>query len=251
MTIAEQLQALHDAVGFDTKHHSYQVDGKTMDPVTSIVESTLAKGWDYLGWVGQCALDGGHKNHYRAVMKAEAAKGKYVHRIMENWALRRLGLPELLIEPNPEGAYLAAGLPEFMDAIGLEPVAPPERRLYHPTLGYAGTLDLAARWHECDVVVDIKTCKIASDRWDSWNLQNAGYRLALREHGVTPGAQGLIVRVPKDGAAPNILILGDDPADFEAFRSLLDVYRWQRRAQSKAPRKGVVAAVEKFMAREG
>jgi hypothetical protein len=225
MSLSEQIAAIHDAVEFAPKSHRYKVAGVALPGVTSIIGSTLGKGDGLTQWAVNLAKAG---QDWREVSKAEAAIGTQVHSVVEDWALLRLGLPTEPPQLCSEAAYLASGLREWLDSSGIEPLAPPERRVYHPTLGYCGTVDMIATVDCNPTVVDVKTSKTAGVYYDSWDLQVAAYSAALYAHELP--FEGAVLRIPKDGSAPALLIITGSKLG-EAGRAwdhLLAVYNWQK-----------------------
>jgi hypothetical protein len=227
VSLAEQIEAIHDRLMFDEAKHRYTLDGKVLPGVTSIIGTTLAKGDAFVQWAANLARDG---ESWRAVSKREAAIGTQVHSVVEAWALRKLGLPAPPPALSVESAYLAAGLPEWLDASGIEPLCPPERRLYHPAMGYAGTADMVAMVSTAGrsvvrAVVDVKTAPTADTVRESWEPQVAAYIDAYEAHGITE-LVGYFLVIPKDGAEPRLVQMENARGAYDAFRALLSVYQW-------------------------
>ena len=228
MNLSGKLCEVHDAVKFNATKHTYEVDGQSMVAVTTAGGMLDKPG---LLW-GAVKLTKEGKNH-QEVWNREKEIGTKVHRAFENAILRSHGLLTLPEQHTAESAYLSACVSEWLDKVSEEiKWFVPERRLYHPTHGYAGTMDAPALWLGCPTIFDVKTCKDADSFYDDWLPQNAAYRAAAEFH---TGVEwnGAIIRVPKSGEPPNILPLGNDSADFDAFLHLLGLYKWSKRKTKK------------------
>jgi hypothetical protein len=105
-----------------------------------------------------------------------------------------------------------------------------EQRLYHPTLGYAGTIDRMA-WLEVvgpeNWALDIKT-SLAGD--PSYGVQLAGYQGLLEAQGepIADQRRGSIHLYPD---ATYKLVEYRNPNDAACFRALLSVHQWKQNAK--------------------
>lgn len=183
--------------------------------------------------------------HARASDKAKDV-GTQCHKLIE-WALRK-AMGQTLPEPKASDAALVAfmAFQDWLTAHRVRPLAI-EQTVYHPRLGYAGTLDLVAEVDGRIAVIDFKTSKAI---YGEHHLQNVAYQDALIELGHWRADVGYIVRVPKSleevtGAEP--CEVAQSPARLELlpyFRALLRVWLWwwreeeRSRAEWRAKRKG-------------
>ena len=88
---------------------------------------------------------------------------------------------------------------------------------------YAGTLDAYAMVDGKKTLIDFKTSKGMSG---DYFLQTAAYQLALEEMGEKPD-QRMIMRLPKDGGALDVMIVPSKlEFDKEIFLALRETYRW-------------------------
>jgi hypothetical protein len=175
------------------------------------------------------------KAHTRASERALDI-GSQAHKLVE-WsmhkALGRAVGPEPKVREEALLAYLA--WQDWLLAHRVEPVWI-EQAVYHPTLGYAGTLDLVARVDGVLALVDIKTSKAV---YAEYELQVAAYAHALAAMGHERVEVGYIVRLPKavePGAdvAVEVHPVPDLDAPMRVFGSLLPVWKWWAAADAKA-----------------
>src|SRR5262249_19622934 len=97
--------------------------------------------------------------------------------------------------------------------------------------GYAGTLDLYARFESRLTVIDWKTGRAI---YPEAFLQNVAYRHAAREQRL-PSEQGLIVRLPKllsDPAWEAMTV--PDTLKLQDFLAALRLWRWQRTMEGRS-----------------
>jgi hypothetical protein len=165
---------------------------------------------------------------------AAGAKGTIVHRVMELAATGQR--PDEVYDANVEG-YIAAGL-AFLDEWQPEFIWQ-EATVFHPDMGYAGTLDFIARLPRLGVVIgDYKTAK---GIYPEVAVQLASYRYA--SHAVDAQHQridiphvdgGVVVHIRGDGTYELRPVKADESA-FDAFTHCLAICDWKAR-------KGVVGA---------
>lgn len=100
-----------------------------------------------------------------------------------------------------------------------------ERRVFHPTYEYAGTLDLLGLMHGDYVLIDIKRSFFAGP---VIGLQTAAYREAYgtQEKGAKT-AKRYALRLNETG--PYRLEPFEDKSDFGTFLSLLTIKRWKEK----------------------
>lgn len=163
---------------------------------------------------------------------AEKVRGKAldvggrVHKLIE-WELRReLGIK---VGKAPvvdgEAANAFAQFRAWRESVHLAPIAV-EQTVWHATDGHAGTLDLLGRVNGEMAVVDFKSSKAV---YPEYFMQNASYVSSVNAMGITPEpvTRGFIVRLPKRaGDGFEVREVLDLAGDYEAFRSLLQVWKW-------------------------
>jgi hypothetical protein len=162
--------------------------------------------------------------------------GSLAHLMIENELNRRMGLPEKeakVVKPEIlEAADRAFGhWKEWASAVDLEPIAS-EQVVWSHKHKCAGTLDLLARVNRRLAVIDWKTGKYI---YGEAHLQNAAYRMMVREMGHGEPELGIIVRLPKTVDDPKFEAVTADaeaPA-LEVFLHTLALWSWQEEKQSK------------------
>lgn len=131
---------------------------------------------------------------YRRESEKALEIGSQAHKLVE-WSIRK-GIGQTVgPEPKVRDEALIAAL-AFQDWCTEHEVRAKhiEQTVWHPTLGYAGTLDLVARVDGEPAVIDFKTSKAVY--WE-YELQVAAYAAALSAMGHETVTQGYIVRLPK------------------------------------------------------
>lgn len=270
--LAPLLIALHDLqeqVTLD-KRHCYRLNKTVVPGVTTVirtldapaldawkvrvqVEGTARVAFQERPWENEDA--GEYVDRLSAMAKLEfeherlaneaADVGKQVHALIEHAVREQLGQASLAPEATDEALFIFAGWREWAAGVGLEPLMA-EGRLFHAALVYCGTFDLLAL---VDGVPTILDWKPQPKLYDERRLQLAAYRRALTYAG-WPDLQGAIVCLPRDGGEINMVpACAPGPeldATFEAFCSLLRVYRWQKevaRASRRAAKEEVGAVL--------
>lgn len=174
-------------------------------------------------------------------LSAEAADvGKQTHALIEHYLRTQLGEPVEQPEVGDEALCRFASWKRWAATVKLIPLAS-EARVYHPEHDYCGTLDALVFIDGRLACIDFKpTATIYLER----RLQLAAYRKALEAMGWPPMA-GYVNCVPRDGGESSLLpVCAPGPelnATFEAFLSLLRVFRWRKEVE-KAERKAKAAA---------
>lgn len=98
-----------------------------------------------------------------------------------------------------------------------------ERKIFHPTLGYAGTLDRLMQFDGEAWLIDLKT---SAGPVPSYGVQLAGYTELLRVDcgaGFTPKRATVHLR----GDGTYLLKQFSDTNDFACFRALLSINQWK------------------------
>lgn len=178
--------------------------------------------------------------------KKAMAVGSQVHHMIE--AALRSEMQETTIDPPvpdmdyPEAHLAFARWKEWRARQDFKPLMV-EQVVWSETHGYAGTLDLVAKYPSGLFV--IFDWKVSSGIYPESLLQNAAYRCALYEmgHGPSPenmdGNRGCIVRLDKtenpDSEYDECWI--DDKFDYqrdlEGFLSIKDAYQWAQAASKR------------------
>lgn len=189
---------------FDPVRHEYRLDGRVVPSVTQLL--TPIQDWSGIP---------------KSVLEAKAILGTAVHRaceLDEDGLLDEETLDER-IEP-----YLRAF--KKFKAEKRPKLLANEKRLFHLTLGYAGTLD---RLYEIDGwpwIIDLKTA-VAHNPWVG--VQLAGYVGLVEASELKP--EKAIVRgglnLRPDGTYR--LHPCTDPTDWPTFVSLLTLHNWRQR----------------------
>lgn len=180
------------------------------------------------------------KQHQRELAKAGEI-GTQVHALIE-WTLRA----KLCQQPGPSPAICDKAqwcfmvFEEWAKKVNLKPLLI-EQQVWSAVHGYAGTMDLLAEIDGQLTVIDFKTGKRV---YPEAHLQNAAYRVALREMGHGDATQGIIVRLPKDEAdpQPEAVVADDEATSFQAFLSAKSLWVWSNAKDTWEPKAETVAA---------
>jgi hypothetical protein len=258
--LAPLLIALHDLQEQITldKRHCYRMNKAVVPGVTTIIKTLDAPALD--AWKVRVQVEGTARVAFQerpwenedqpeyvdrlsAMAKLEfeherlaneaADVGKQVHALIEHAVREQLGRPSIAPEATDEALFVFAGWRGWAARVGLEPLMA-EGRVYHGGHNYCGTFDLLALVGGEPTLFDWKP---KPHLYDERRLQLAAYRKALIEMG-WPDLQGAIVCLPRDGGEINMVpACAPGPeldASFDAFVSLLRVYRWQKEVAKTA-----------------
>lgn len=155
----------------------------------------------------------GAKAHVKKLREAGEI-GTSIHEWIQ-WTLKgELGLPRGPEPPRSDEALLATmWFEDFWKAEGLKPLRI-EQPVWHPGMGYAGTIDLIAEGPQGLEILDWKTGK---GIYEQYHLQVAAYAHAARQY--APIVRSRIVRFPKalSDPGPEIRELGD--MTYNAYRN--------------------------------
>ena len=173
-------------------------------------------------------LAGREKEHQKQSREAKDL-GSQMHALLEDHWKRTLGIPYVLPPVSDEAQALFSGVLHWIGETQLRPIAV-ERRVFSLAGWYCGTVDLFAEHEGRRKVVDYKSAKGDDETlWPEQRCQNAAYREAARGMGMGEWG-GLIIKVPKNGAAPFPVPVTSDPAeDFAAFLACLTLYRFGKK----------------------
>lgn len=131
----------------------------------------------------------------KATASSAADRGKRVHAVLQAWAETGV-VPNPITFPEDDRGYIR-GLMRWLLHADPEPTAV-ERIVCHPEFGYAGRMDLRARCHGGEFVIDLKTnrrCQI----YRKACLQALGYHVADVRCGADPADGELLVALGPDG----------------------------------------------------
>jgi hypothetical protein len=264
-----QLQELQERITLD-KRHCYRVNRATVPGVTTVIKTMDAPALD--AWKVRVQVEGTARAAFRhppqipetlsalyaeeellaaevayveeltAIAKREfeherlaneaADVGKQVHALIEHAVKEQLGQETTAPEATDEALFVFAGWREWAESVGLEPLMA-EGRVHHGVHGYAGSFDLLCLIDGRPAIADWKPQPKA---WPERRLQSAAYRRALMDHGWPP-LDGYLVGLPRDGGEIEMLQLenGEDlRVTFEAFKSCLYLYNWQKELAKRA-----------------
>lgn len=189
---------------FDEATHTYRLDGQVVPSVTQLL-APIKPDFSAIP---------------PAVLEAKRALGIEVH-----YACELDDEDDLDEDSVPEAVmpYLQAWRKFKADSGAV--VLANERKLVHPTLRYAGTIDRLARVRAGDVyLIDLKT-SISMNA--SFGVQLAGYQLLLEVAddlaGLKLARKGL--QLKNDGTYK--LVPYENPNDVAAFRACLSLFHWK------------------------
>jgi hypothetical protein len=188
-----------DGLHFDAYTHTYTYGGRVVPGVTSILAP--------LTNLSMVPPD---------VLAAASAFGTAVHKACELWDLDDLDADNLDPELQP---YLAAWMRFSSDhRVRWDGI---EKKVFHKTLRYAGTLDRRGMVDGTLTVVDIKS-SIAL--YPAVGPQLAAYLHADVRSEITSSVKRLAVQLKGDGTY--VIKEYADPLDFSVFTSLLTLQNW-------------------------
>lgn len=241
------IEAAREWIAFDPKRHRYSVRGVHTPSVTTILD-VLAKP-ALIGWAARmqreadmrdiraalgamdmdavaalAAVEATPADAHRRVKETAADLGTEVHRLIESWCLRRIGVQSEEPGVSEDAAFVFAGWEEWAEGVRLTPLVL-EGRIAHSS-GYAGTFDFLGYADDVLVVADWKS---SARIYGEMELQVVAYAKAVEEiGGVRP--IGLLVRLPKNepGAIEPHWVRGDYDELFAVFSSLISVYHWRK-----------------------
>lgn len=201
---------------FDPKAHVYYWHGKPVPNVTRII---------------------GHLTDYSHIPEKRLVElqeeGRQVHSMVEMACAGTLEfVPDWLV-PH----YTA--WERFVAETGFEPILS-EYQLYHPTMGYAGTLDLLGEFKKLKgaagvALIDVKRSLFAGP---AIGLQLAGYAQSVYQDRALPRPRRrYALRLTSEGKYhldDGVKVNGhrlafDDPENDSAFLACLQQFRWRRK----------------------
>lgn len=190
---------------FDEPTHTYTRAGRVLPSVTTVLEDQLRE------------LEGVPERYYKAA-------GEFGHHVHQACNLHNRGLLDWSsLDPKLE-PYLHA-FENFRLASGVQILAS-EQRVHHPTLGYAGTLDILGLLpgRSRPSIFDIKSPEILPR---SVGAQTAAYREAKVASGQPCDPTRFAIHLKSDGTYELKKLAS--PADWNLFLSCLNVYKFRRK----------------------
>lgn len=188
------------ALHFDEATHTYTRGGKRLGSVTQQME-TMHKF---------AKVD-------KEILERKQQLGTAVHKAIELNLQDRLNLDTLdpRVQPYLEAFWY------FMD-LKRPTVILSEQRFSHPTLGYAGTLDLLVEMDQFEWLIDIKSCVV---HYPCTGIQLSAYNELLEVNGYqNQHRQRAALRLTEKGTFD--LKRYASPDDWITFRSLLNLNNW-------------------------
>lgn len=253
--IAQALMAMDAEVEFDREAHSYCIRGQVMPSVTTILK-VLDKP-ALLMWASKMqqeadieAAEAWLRSEQRGTLAAAlkpvsqawrkkrdkaADAGTQAHALIEHHSRLMLGQPSIEPAADLDARTMFSHWKAWADRVGYRPIIA-ENRVYHAGHGYAGTVDVVARFDallgvdpEAVAVCDWKSAKAV---YPEMRLQNIAYREAIASYLEGCPTVGVIVQLPKDKPGPvKPYVVEDDPAEtMQAFLGALAAYRWLKAA---------------------
>jgi len=169
-----------------------------------------------VAWISTLEKRLGQERAHKRELNKAADIGSQIHALIE-WGLRA----KMLAEPGPSPhacdkamwGYMA--WQDWAKSVNLKPIHI-EQQVWSGIHKSAGTMDLYAEVNGVETVLDWKSGKAV---YPEAHIQNAAYRMFLREMGHGDAKTGLIVRVPKTETDPDFEVVEAWPEQecFEMF----------------------------------
>ena len=232
-------------LNFKESGHQYEVNGKEVVGVTTVLRTVIAKealvNWavkmtaNYIleNWkpdrkftleeIGKIVENA--KKQHRLEKEKAGTLGSDVHEWIKNYIKAKI--TKLPIPPLPENKDYLIPINAFLkwEREGNIIFKESERVVYSKKYGYAGTLDFTALVNNNLMLGDIKTSNYIYP--ESYFLQLAAYRYALEEENSQAKIKGMfILRVPKTKDSQlEIMIVNNYEENAKAFLYGLGLYR--------------------------
>lgn len=191
-------------LSFDEKKHIYTLNGFLIPSVTTVMKPLSD---DVYGGIDE------------EVLNRAADRGTAVHNAIENYV--KFGIEDI----PPEHAGYFEGFLKWVKEHDVKPYGN-EIRLYHKSLMYAGTADMAASVDGLDTLVDFKTS--ASVQKMLCGVQLEAYDRAVQSH---TGGKGFerkaILHLKRDGTYNMILFNSCEMECWRVFTALLTVRNYK------------------------
>lgn len=189
-------------LAFDPAEHAYTFDGRRVPSVTQILG--FLDDWEHVP---------------KEVLEASARFGAHVHEAAALLVRDQLDLDAL----DPALAPPMRGLQAFLEHSSAV-VVDSEKRVYHPSLKYAGTLDVTLYWRGGMALADFKTGATVPK---SVGPQTVAYASALEAMGGPKIKRRYCIQL-LDGDYKVTKL--DNPSDWAIFQSALNLYRFKHGA---------------------
>lgn len=189
-----------DGLTFDEASHTYRMHGEVVPSVTQILKPLTN-------------FDGIPPE----VLRRKAALGTAVHRAVE---LHEQGdLDEESLHPMVAARFAAYLLWKAESGAAIKAT---EQKVWHPTLRYAGTLDLIAEINGAEWLIDIKN---SAEFSPVWALQTAGYDACL------PGRRNraALMLNPDSTYAFHPFTKPEHAADLAVWSGIVTLHHWRTR----------------------
>lgn len=191
---------------FDEASHTYRLaSGHAVPSVTSLLAD----------------LDDGYRYVKDSAMEHARVRGTAVHRACELHDLGTLDEGSVHEEVRP---YLTA-YRAFLAETGFRPTLI-EKRMVHPSMGYAGTLDRTGTMHGKHLLLDLKAVAVISP---ATAVQTSAYLELHRSNGLeqTPQERRALQLLPNGRYVLTPPYTGLD--DFRVFLALKTIDNWRRK----------------------
>lgn len=201
---------MNAALAFNAETHEYVVDGVRVPSVTEILKATgVAVDFDELA---------GRSHRLGRAISDKCALGQALHKDAHAYDDDDLVWDSVDARVRP---YLEAWV-TFRERRNLQPTGR-ERRVYHPGLRYAGTLDgLFQQRDGTTVLADIKTGDPESA---GARYQLAAYQLAFQaEHPDIPVHHRWSVQLTPERSEPYRVQVYTDWRDFEVWKAIVTTF---------------------------
>jgi hypothetical protein len=159
----------------------------------------------------------GKKKESQKLLEKAGEIGTQAHKMIE-WILRSQLCQDVGASPviGPEAQIAVSSWQNWREEVNLKPISVESVVVSHK-YQYAGTMDyLCAEVNGVETLCDWKTGKRV---YYEAHIQNAAYRVAIREMGIADPKQGLILRLPKTKEEPGFEAVParDEQPCFEVF----------------------------------
>ena len=202
--------------------------------------ASLEKPISKLGFVTQLAQRIGKEQASKKLLEKAGDIGSQAHQRIE-WLLRGEVCQKVGYEPpiGPEAQIAVDAWQSWRKKVNFRPLAVESMVVSH-IYGFAGTQDCLSA--EIDGVVTQCDWKTGKAVYYEAHLQNAAYRVAVREMGIADPKAGLILRLPKTKEEPGFEAVParDEQQCFEVFlaakklwQDMQETDRWLKEQDEK------------------
>lgn len=197
---------IYPGLTFDEPSHTYRYQGKEVPSVTQLLDTALYN----FAMVPEDLL------------QAAADRGTAVHLATELYDQDDLDESSL----QPEWVPYLDAWKKFRAESGFE-IDFIERKVFHPTLHYAGTIDRGGRMNKQRWLLDLKTTSTVSH---AAGVQLAAYEKAARENDeIYKGTRKIhrgVVQLKNNGTYR--LVPFKEESDWNTFVALLNIHNWKK-----------------------